>query len=262
MGDASIEVTEDMRDSAQLAKGKAMEAMAEGDLETAISCFTEAILANPASAILYANRAGAYIKMKKPNAAIRDAEAAIEINPDSAKGYKWRGQAHAMLGHWEDAAKDLHLASRLDYDEEIAIILKKVEPNAHKLEEHRRKYLRLKKDKEQKKAARARAKQQNESKKLEPCCGQGAHGKPSGGFPGGFPSGMPGGFPAGMSGGMPGGIDISKILSDPEMVAAFEDPEVMAALQDVMKNPANLAKHQGNPKVAPLLAKMMSKFAG
>lgn len=30
----------------------------------------------------------------------------------------------------------------------------------------------------------------------------------------------------------------------------------------VMKNPANLAKHQANPKVAPIIAKMMSKFGG
>lgn len=30
----------------------------------------------------------------------------------------------------------------------------------------------------------------------------------------------------------------------------------------VMKNPANFAKHQSNPKVAPIIAKMMGKFAG
>jgi len=30
----------------------------------------------------------------------------------------------------------------------------------------------------------------------------------------------------------------------------------------VMKDPANLAKHQTNPKVAPVIEKMMSKFAG
>ena len=29
-----------------------------------------------------------------------------------------------------------------------------------------------------------------------------------------------------------------------------------------MKNPANLAKHQSNPKVAPVIAKMMNKFGG
>lgn len=31
-----------------------------------------------------------------------------------------------MLGQWEEAAKDLHLASKLDYDEEINAVLKKV----------------------------------------------------------------------------------------------------------------------------------------
>ena len=30
----------------------------------------------------------------------------------------------------------------------------------------------------------------------------------------------------------------------------------------VMKNPANLAKHQANPRIAPVLAKMMTMFAG
>lgn len=49
-----------------------------------------------------------------------------QINPDSAKGYKSRGIARALLGHWEEAAKDLHLASTLDYDEEINAVLKKV----------------------------------------------------------------------------------------------------------------------------------------
>jgi suppressor of tumorigenicity protein 13 len=34
--------------------------------------------------------------------------------------------AKAMLGHWEEAAKDLHLASTLDYDEEIKAVLKEV----------------------------------------------------------------------------------------------------------------------------------------
>lgn len=34
--------------------------------------------------------------------------------------------ARALLGQWEEAAKDLHLASKLDYDEEISAVLKKV----------------------------------------------------------------------------------------------------------------------------------------
>jgi suppressor of tumorigenicity protein 13 len=34
--------------------------------------------------------------------------------------------AKAMLGQWEEAAADLHVASKLDYDEEIGTMLKKV----------------------------------------------------------------------------------------------------------------------------------------
>lgn len=35
-----------------------------------------------------------FIQMQKPNAAIRDCDRAIKINPDSAQPYKWRGKAH------------------------------------------------------------------------------------------------------------------------------------------------------------------------
>jgi len=35
-----------------------------------------------------------YVKLQKPNAAIRDCDKAIEMNPDSAQPYKWRGKAH------------------------------------------------------------------------------------------------------------------------------------------------------------------------
>ncbi|OMP02200.1 Heat shock chaperonin-binding protein [Corchorus capsularis] len=281
MGDPSVEVTDENRDASQAAKAKALDALSEGKFEEAIEHLTEAILLNPKSAIMYGTRASVYIKMKKPNAAIRDANAALEINPDSAKGYKSRGIARAMLGQWEDAAKDLHLASKLDFDEEINNVLKKVEPNAHRIEEHRRKYDRLRKEREDRKIERERrrrraeaqaayekAKKQEQSSSSRRPGGMpggfpgGMPGGMPGGFPGGMPGGMPGGFPGGMPGGMPGNVDFSKILNDPELMAAFSDPEVMAALQDVMKNPANLAKHQANPKVAPIIAKMMSKFAG
>ncbi|KAL0318647.1 UNVERIFIED_CONTAM: TPR repeat-containing thioredoxin TDX [Sesamum angustifolium] len=148
MGDPSIEVTEENQETAQLSKAKAMDAMADGKLDEAIDLLTEAILLNPKSAILYANRASVFLKLKKPNAAILDADAALQINPDSAKGYKARGMARAMLGLWEEAASDLHVASKLDFDEEIHLMLKKVEPNANRIEEHRRKYERLRKEKE------------------------------------------------------------------------------------------------------------------
>ncbi|GFZ06970.1 HSP70-interacting protein 1 [Actinidia rufa] len=246
MGDRSVEVTEENRDASQEAKAQAMESISEGKLEEAIEHLTKAILFNSTSAIMYATRASVYIKMKKPNAAIRDADAALEINPDSAKGYKSRGMARAMLGQWEEAAKDLHVASKLDYDEEISAVLKKVEPNAHKIEDHRRKYDRLRKEREDRKTERERQRRRAEAqaayekaKKQE----QSSSSSRAGSMPGGFPGGMPGGFP----GGMPGGFPVECLVEcpeaspvacpvgcpeDPELMAAFKDPEVMEALQD------------------------------
>ncbi|CAI9113704.1 OLC1v1014357C2 [Oldenlandia corymbosa var. corymbosa] len=162
MGDSSVEVTEESRELAQELKSKAMDAVSEGKLNDAIDNLTEAILLNPKSAILYATRGSVFVKLKKPNAAIRDADAALEINPDSSKGYKIRGMARGMLGLWEEAASDLRTASKLDYDDEIQVELKKVEPNARRIEEHRRKYERLRRERnlrkmEHKKRQRAEA---------------------------------------------------------------------------------------------------------
>ncbi|KAJ8553497.1 hypothetical protein K7X08_024175 [Anisodus acutangulus] len=164
MGDSSSEVTDENRDAAQLAKAKALDAISEGKFNEAINHLTEAILLNPSSAILYATRANVFIKLKKPNAAIRDADAALKVNPDSAKGYKVRGMARAMLGLWKEAAKDLRVASMIDFDEEIAEILKKVEPNAQKIEEHCRKYQRLREEKQLRKIERNRQQRQAEAK--------------------------------------------------------------------------------------------------
>ncbi|XP_026380631.1 TPR repeat-containing thioredoxin TDX-like isoform X2 [Papaver somniferum] len=163
MGDTSVEVTEENLEAAQISKSKAMDAISEGKLDEAVEYLTEAILLNPCSAILYASRASVFVKMNKPKAAIRDADAALEINPNSAKGNKYRGMARAMLGQWEDAAKDLHVASSLDFDEEIGLMLKKVTPNARKIEDHRRKYERLRKERELRKAERPRPPQKKTS---------------------------------------------------------------------------------------------------
>ncbi|XP_055827284.1 TPR repeat-containing thioredoxin TDX [Solanum dulcamara] len=162
MGDSTSEVTDENRDAAQMSKAKALDAISEGKLNEAINHLTEAILLNPNSAILYATRANVFIKLKKPNAAIRDADAALKANPDSAKGYKVRGMARAMLGLWKEAASDLRVASMIDFDEEIAEILKKVEPNAHKIEEHCRKYQRLREEKKLRKFKRDTQRRQAE----------------------------------------------------------------------------------------------------
>lgn len=164
MGDLSVEISEESCDAAQLLKSKAMQAVAENNLKEAIDHLTEAILLYPSSAILYAARASVFVKMMKANAAIRDADAALKINPNSAKGYKSRGMAWSLMGQWETAASDLRLASKLDYDEEIYSVLKKAESNVRRIEEHRRKYERLRKEKEARKIQREKHHQSEKSR--------------------------------------------------------------------------------------------------
>uniref|UniRef100_A0A8C3ILJ1 Hsc70-interacting protein n=1 Tax=Chrysemys picta bellii TaxID=8478 RepID=A0A8C3ILJ1_CHRPI len=121
-------------------KREAFDAMGKGELQRAVDLFTDAIKLNPRLTILYANRASVYVRLQKPNAAIRDCDRAININPDSAQPYKWRGKALRLLGYWQEAAKDLSLACQLDYDEETNAMLNEVQPRAQKITHHWRKY--------------------------------------------------------------------------------------------------------------------------
>lgn len=82
--------------------------------------------------MLYAKRGQCYIQLLKPNACIRDCTRAIEINPDCAPAYKFRGRANRLLGHWEEAAKDLRDACKIDFDEQADEWLREVTPNVSK----------------------------------------------------------------------------------------------------------------------------------
>ncbi|KAH6809384.1 tetraticopeptide domain-containing thioredoxin [Perilla frutescens var. frutescens] len=163
MGDPSVGVTEENREAAQVPKSMAMDALLEGKLDTAIDHLTEAIILNPKSAILFASRANVFVKLKKPNAAIRDAEAALKINADLGKGYKARGMAKVQLGLWEEAVKDLRTTSKLDFDEEAIMMLKKVEVNVKKIVEHRKKYENLRKARGERKAELERLRKMQEA---------------------------------------------------------------------------------------------------
>ncbi|KHN10530.1 TPR repeat-containing thioredoxin TDX [Glycine soja] len=177
MGNPSAEVTEEQRYSHSLPR---MEHLLINSFQY---CFPPALLFVLPS-VSFGNlnflfSASIFMKLKKPNAAIRDADTALKINPDSAKGYKIRGMSRAMLGLREEAASDLHVASKLDFDEEISIALKKVEPNANKIEEHRRKCERLRKRKEQKRSPiKTETPIKKESKKLKPSlCNHGSQNR-------------------------------------------------------------------------------------
>ena len=85
-----------------------------------VELFTKAILQQPFSSTLYSGRAYSVLQLKKPNAAIRDCEIALKLNPedvlvkkevflcvDGGKAYKVRAFARRGLGMYEDALEDI-----------------------------------------------------------------------------------------------------------------------------------------------------------
>ena len=82
---------------------------------------------------MYVNQASVFVPLQKPNAAVRDCDKAIKIDPSSAQPYKWRGKAFWLLGHWQQTAKDLALACQLDYDEDTNNMLKEVHKGVQKI---------------------------------------------------------------------------------------------------------------------------------
>lgn len=234
----NTEVSEEQIDKSNEKKREAIGAYLEGEFEKAAELYTEAIELNPNSALLYAKRGQCYIQLNKPNACSRDCTRALEINPDCAPAYKFRGRANRLLGHWEEAAKDLRDACKIDFDEQADEWLREVTPNAKKIEEHKRKYERKRAEKEQhervERVRRAREEHAKASAAQQQNLGDDI------------------------------GSDASSIfglLNDPELMEAFKDPEVSAAFQEISKNPASYMKYQSNPKIATIINKMASKYS-
>lgn len=239
MGDADKEPEEDEIEKASELRGKAAAAYSEQNYTEAVKLYTEAIKLNPRNALFHAKRGQAYLKLVKPYACIRDCERALELNNDSAAAYKFRGRANRLLGNWEQAAKDLRQACKLDYDEEADEWLREVTPNAKKIEAHKLKQERKRVEREEQQRRERVRKAQEANKKAR----EEAEANPGGGdadddddFLGGA-----------------GGADF---------MSAFKDPEVAAAMQDILKNPGNISKYMSNPKIMALLSKMGGAMGG
>ncbi|CAF0802526.1 unnamed protein product [Didymodactylos carnosus] len=273
MGDPDAELTDAMLEQADAKRSEAQQKLGEGHLDEAIKLFTEAIQNNPQSAILYAKRAQCYVKLQKPNAAIRDCTRALEINENSQQALKWRGKAHRMLGNWEAAYKDFCKAQLSDFDDDVQQWIREVEVNAKKVTEHKRKYERKREEKvleakrERLRAYEKAKKEEAERRKHDSSGEQEFPGFPGAGGAGGFPGGFPGG--AGGAGGFPGGAGgagglggLGAFMNDPEIMAALQDPVVQTAFAEISSNPAKIAEYQNNPKVRKIMEKIAGKFGG
>ncbi|KAG7204777.1 hypothetical protein KM043_005186 [Ampulex compressa] len=130
MGNLTLQPTEEEIAESQAKRSEAVSAFVEKDYEKAIQLYTEAIVLNPQASLLYAKRGQVFLLQNKPNACIRDCNRALELNPDSAAAHKFRGRANHLLGNWEEAAADLRLACKFDFDEQADEWLREVTPNS------------------------------------------------------------------------------------------------------------------------------------
>lgn len=129
MGNLTLQPTEEEIAESQAKRSEAVSAFVEKDYDKAALLYTEAIVLNPHAALLYAKRGQIFLLLNKPNACIRDCDRALELNPDSAAAHKFRGRAYHLLGKFEEAANDLRLACKFDFDEQADEWLRETTPN-------------------------------------------------------------------------------------------------------------------------------------
>lgn len=80
--------------------------------QRALECYTGSINAEP-SAVAYANRAMALMKLREFEQAVDDASESLEIDPTYLKAYQRRGAAYKELGSYFNALRDYESALRL-----------------------------------------------------------------------------------------------------------------------------------------------------
>ena len=259
------EPTPEEEEQAMNVKAEAAELYSEGKADEAIAKMTEALTLAPAKAMYWALRADYYLKQKQGLAAVHDADVALSLNSENARALRVRGEVFRHMHKWEESARDLNAAQRVDFNDSVDAMLKFVQPRANARRDRRR-HAELKAEEDRRAellAKQEELRQQRQREQEEEAAAEAAARQQAGGMPGGFPGGM-GGMPGmgGMGGmpGMPPGME--SLFSDPDIMAAMQDPETAAKLQMLMSNPMAAMGMMGDPKIGPIIQKMMMKMGG
>ena len=190
--------TNDDFDKAADAKMAGTDLKSEGKFDEALEKYTEAVLAAEPSALLLANRAHCLFKLKRYTAAIRDCDAALEMNPDSAKALRIRGECYLKTEQYHFARKDLSQAQTIDWDSEAAMMLKEATEKCSELDAGKVKKKNEEEEKLRRRAADIKKAQEEARKDAEKEMRSRASGSGMGGMPG-MGERMPGGM-GGMEG--------------------------------------------------------------
>ena len=106
MSESDGEEIEEYKALANDLKDKGNQAFQAGDVQGAISFFTQAIDLDPDNHVFYSNRAAAYMKADSKSKALHDAEKCVEMAPEWAKGYSRLAAAQQSLKRYDAAIEN------------------------------------------------------------------------------------------------------------------------------------------------------------
>jgi len=86
-------------------RGKANKIYSDGKLEVALELYNRAFKQAPNDHLILSNRSITHLKLGNFREAYEDADLAVALRPDWAKGYLRKGSALRLLGHHQDAFK-------------------------------------------------------------------------------------------------------------------------------------------------------------
>lgn len=96
-------------------KEKGNECFKSGEYDTALEYYARGLTLHE-NAVIYANRAMAYLRLDRPADAVKDCDSALRVDPSYKKALFRRGLAYKALKSWDDAAADLKAALTADPD--------------------------------------------------------------------------------------------------------------------------------------------------
>jgi len=98
-----VETDEESLKKADELKLEGNKAMARKDFNEAIKKYTEAIEITPRNAVFLSNRAAAHSSLRDHESAVKDAQAAIDVDPNYSKAYSRLGLANYALNKPKEA---------------------------------------------------------------------------------------------------------------------------------------------------------------
>lgn len=99
---------------------KAHESLKAGDMEKAISYYTDALQQSPGHPDILSDRGVAYLHLKNAEACFEDLNLALEMQPEYAFRYASRAYAKNFFGDLDGAIEDYNIAIKLDPDDAVA----------------------------------------------------------------------------------------------------------------------------------------------